>query len=378
MKNYFLFFLTIGILMSCKDLTQNKTYNYSGDNWSKYNNHKLQISVQDTVVGGIKIISEQIIKDGKFNVSGDIEYIRNAYFGLYNPDDQFVYKKEFILEPGNLDFKLIEGAEKAKVTGGKYNDLIYNFNGSTEYLSKIKALSDFTKSHKQEDYQNKEVLNEYIEIKSDLESYKFQKYLSILENNPDHIAKVLTLHHVSFLTLINKKLSYDVTDMLNSLERMLTIDNPEIYMMRNREKNKKEQEQNIETVGIGSAIKNFSAKDLNDTEFELTDVLSKNKYVLVEFWASWCAPCRVEIPHMKEAYEKHKDNGFEIVSFTLDHKKERWIKASEQENLPWINVGDLKAHKSPIVKMYGVNGVPANFLVDNSGKIIAKDLRQKN
>ena len=81
---------------------------------------------------------------------------------------------------------------------------------------------------------------------------------------------------------------------------------------------------------------------------------------------------------MKTAYQKFDSKGFEIVSFTLDDEGERWKKASEEEQLPWINVGDLLAYKSPVVRMFGINGIPANYLVDSSGKIIAKALRGKN
>ena len=81
---------------------------------------------------------------------------------------------------------------------------------------------------------------------------------------------------------------------------------------------------------------------------------------------------------MKKAYERFNKKGFQIVSFTLDHDRVRWEKASTEEKLPWVNVGDLLAYKSPIVKMFGISGVPANYLVDSSGKIIAMNLRQNN
>ncbi|MCV6605906.1 MAG: TlpA family protein disulfide reductase, partial [Porticoccaceae bacterium] len=98
---------------------------------------------------------------------------------------------------------------------------------------------------------------------------------------------------------------------------------------------------------------------------------------LVEFWASWCGPCRMEIPHMKKAYQKYRKKGFEIASFTLDSDMEDWEVASEEEEIPWLNLGDLKAMQSPVAKLYGVSGVPTNYLVEGgTGKIIAKNLRQ--
>lgn len=171
----------------------------------------------------------------------------------------------------------------------------------------------------------------------------------------------------------DRKIEFDAE--LKALENELGSV-PEIIMLRYSAKQAKEYRAN-NSIGVGSTIKDLSSKNLNDEEFRLSDVLKDNEYFLVEFWASWCGPCRSEIPHMKEAYYTHHKNGFEIVSFTLDHESERWEKVSEKEALPWINVGDLLAYNSPGVKMYGFRGIPANYLVDQTGTIIAKDLRQE-
>ncbi len=128
---------------------------------------------------------------------------------------------------------------------------------------------------------------------------------------------------------------------------------------------------------IGQTIEDFSVNDIDGKQYSLLDVISKNKYTLIEFWASWCVPCRAEIPHMKKVYAKYKSKGFEIFSYSLDDKEKSWIKASEEDGIDWINTSDLLGHKSPIVESFAVYGVPRNYLVDSEGKILAIDLRQE-
>ncbi|MDE0040066.1 MAG: TlpA disulfide reductase family protein [Gammaproteobacteria bacterium] len=127
------------------------------------------------------------------------------------------------------------------------------------------------------------------------------------------------------------------------------------------------------------AIKDFTALNLAGEEVRLRDVLRENKYTLVEFWASWCGPCIGEIPHLQEAYERFRSNGFEILAVNLDDDPENWRVASEDDyDINWLNVSDNQAFGSPVAKLYRVKAIPANFLVSTEGKTVARHLRGTN
>lgn len=102
----------------------------------------------------------------------------------------------------------------------------------------------------------------------------------------------------------------------------------------------------------------------------------KNKYVLLDFWASWCGPCMMEVPHLKAAYDKYNKKGFEIYAVSLDQKRENWEKAIKEKKLDWLHVSNVKYWDTPSRNDYAVNSIPANFLIDcSNGKIVAKGLR---
>ena len=123
----------------------------------------------------------------------------------------------------------------------------------------------------------------------------------------------------------------------------------------------------------GSIAPEITMNDVNGKSFSLSQL--RGKYVLVDFWASWCGPCRDQNPVVVAAYEQFKDKNFTVLGVSLDENKDAWTEAITEDKLTWQQVSDLKRWKSEVVGLYGFDGIPYNVLVDPQGKIIATDLR---
>lgn len=126
---------------------------------------------------------------------------------------------------------------------------------------------------------------------------------------------------------------------------------------------------------IGKKFTDIAINDTTGNKRNLSEWCGKGKYILIDFWASWCGPCRAEMPNVVQSYEKYHEKGLEVIAISFDTNKEAWLRAIKTMKMPWVNLSDLAGWESIGAKTYGIRSIPANILLDGEGKIIATDLR---
>ena len=327
-------------------------------------------SIEDS----IDIVAEAPIDtDGGFTLTVEVAQPHRVYFYVLDATTEEGMRlaptkgQQFILEPGELTITMDQNRQFT-VDGGHFNDEVINsWKQSDEYVTAQQTqrqLRTTPEGETEEQYRAR--IDELAAISNEL-----------LELEVAGLSTIATSHEEPQVRKLALQVSWLVGDWYWEALVTLADDMPKDEWVKAKSieaKDRIAKELAQDQIAIGTEIVDFTAEYLDGESVTLNELQQEKSLVLLEFWASWCGPCRVEIPHMKEAYERFKEKGFEIVSFTIDNSKEDWELASDEEELPWPNLG--MGQEADAAKKYSVTGVPANYLFDAStGKIVALNLR---
>ena len=249
------------------------------------------------------------------------------------------------------------------VTGGPQNAAFRDFTEKMRAINDKKQanIQNFRKAQASGDTISvKQVQEENLQLVE--KENKFKK--EFVKNNKNSLFSVMLLSEM----LTRKEMTAEeANEVINNLSPKVAS-SPIVTQVKTMIENAKKAE-------IGSMAPNFSAPTPDGETLALKDAMGK--YTIIDFWASWCKPCRRENPNVVEVYEKYHDKGLNIISVSLDRKgqKEKWTKAIADDNMDWYHVSNLQFWQDPIAQQYSVRSIPATFLLDENGKIIDKNLR---
>lgn len=312
---------------------------------------------------GIRSDSSEI-KNGEFSVSGVAEYPQKASLllagtggaksGMAEADQVSVY-----LESGTIEVSGSDSLKSARIGGSRLNK-------DQQELVDAESVA-----HEQQVAIIQQYRQEPDSVKRRLLAADYSQKTIELQAA---LAAFIVAHPNSLVALHSLRANFNPSDDVETAKKLFESLSDSI---RNAPSGQayKESIENVYKLSIGKMAPDFGAKNMEGAEKRLSDF--RGKYVLLDFWASWCGPCRKETPNLVAGYQKYKGKGFEILSLSIDQNVEEWKKAVKTDNYVWTNLKDGGNPVESVAKLYGVTGIPTNYLIDPSGKIVAMNLRGK-
>ncbi len=306
-----------------------------------------------------------------FLFTGDLEFPVFAALYLHkNPYKTKLAKGEsmdyyrFYLAPENFKMRSGDSLKNILITGSvtnaAYDTLKNMLKANDEAFTRLNKEFEALPEEKKKD---KTVRQEFIEREKQLMTESFRCTFNLLNSIRNSYLSVISLAHIAAQPGMGEEVEKVFQQLPERFRNSPTGRGiPVLVASQTR-------------AQTGKPVIEFSMASPDGTKRSVTEF--KGKYLLLDFWASWCGPCREENPNLVETYSRYQAKGFEILGVSLDAlaQKEAWLKAIGQDKLTWPQVSDLKGWDNEAAKLYGVRSIPANFLIDPSGKIIARDLR---
>lgn len=362
MRNLFLLTLLI-LFVSCQSTSGDYTINISAD---VEDDHQIFL-VNFDESNKPNVIDTLYVKDGLSSYSGVSKL----------PDYQSLWvdgirgSVPVFVEPGEITVELYKDSIQASKVSGTKTNVAFK-----RYIDEINPL--FKSFYEiQNEMRNAMVSRDSLGYK-DLEEQlkemetKFNDYqIDYTKSNPDSYISAMVLIQLVMNKAIDNEVAYEIYNGFSKTIKK-TKSAIKIYeLVAPKEAEETEEAAQDGEVNVGDKAPDFSAPNPNNIAVSLNKSLGK--LTVLDFWASWCGPCRVDSPNLVKVYNTYKDKGLAIVGISLDQQKESWKKAIDNDQLDWIHVSHLKRWDDPIAAIYGVRSIPQLFLLDENGVVIAKE-----
>jgi peroxiredoxin len=304
-----------------------------------------------------------IITNGSFRFAGTVQHPTRATLELKQADgntDIFNSDiQELFVEKGKITVKGSGKLATAQVAGGKTQKEYQQLKAELRPLEeKMRPLS--------------EKMREYFREKNDsAREALFPQLAAIRQSMTEVETRFIQSHPASYVAL-NMLMDRAVVIRLATFEPLFNNLTEELKQSADGRKMAKKLAI-AKRLQPGQPFINFTLNDTGGKPVNFENL--KGKYILLDFWASWCGPCRAENPNVLKAYQQFKDRNFDVVAVSLDTKKDAWMKAIKEDGMPWTQLSDLMGWKSPVAMEYGIEAIPQNFLLDPQGRIVAQNLR---
>jgi peroxiredoxin len=351
-----IYLITIVVLLAaCKDKTKftidGKFENAAADK---------KVYLYGMVNNNMKILDSTILSDkGEFKFKGTA--VEADFYRVNNGTNEFM----LIAKNGDeviLNADLNDKNHEYTLKGSDDADKVTEFNKlKNTYAAKVEAIKSEFEEKVAANPESREKLIEQI-------TPTYMKSLTDLNEAIVKFANDNTKSLVSFYAISLVNPTGNEAAMVNYAEKV-----SDDLKKNSAVKNFVEKMSKLKAVQVGQQAPDFSINGFDGNTIKLTDF--KGKYVLIDFWASWCGPCRNENPNVVKAFTKYKDRNFTILGISLDKDKAAWAQAIKQDGLTWTHASELADFEGATVKLYQVEAIPASFLVDPNGKIIARNLR---